>query len=214
MNKKLSIGFIVTGILLLGFGGYLMYKRKKDSQSGKTGKEEGDKDTKTGEIKDGTKTDETATSGGSGTGSKDASSTSNTSTSTSTSGSTSGSVSASVENEVTSALKDAFVNVSFETGKSVLKSSSYPSLDELADVLKKTNWGLKLEGHTDSTGDANFNLTLSKKRAEAVKNYLIGKGIPASRISAEGFGSSKPIADNKTSDGRAKNRRVEFKIIK
>jgi outer membrane protein OmpA-like peptidoglycan-associated protein len=71
---------------------------------------------------------------------------------------------------------------------------------------------LGIEGHTDNTGDKTKNLTLSQKRADAVKNYLVKKGIDASRLTAKGFGDTVPVADNKTADGRAKNRRVEFKV--
>lgn len=71
----------------------------------------------------------------------------------------------------------------------------------------------KIIGHTDSSGDAAKNLALSKERAVAVKNYLINKSIAVERLSVEGLGSNKPVADNATADGRKKNRRIEFDVI-
>lgn len=115
----------------------------------------------------------------------------------------------------TKALKDAYDNLLFETGKDVIKTSSYPSLDEVVDVLnKQPNWTLSLIGHTDSSGNEAYNLELSKNRALAVKNYLTGKGISATRITSDGMGVTQPIADNSTAEGRRKNRRVEFNVIK
>jgi len=93
-------------------------------------------------------------------------------------------------------------------------AGSFVSLDELAEVLvKKTTWKLEITGHTDNMGDDNSNLILSKKRAEAIKNYLSGKGIEATRFEVLYFGESKPIADNATPEGRQRNRRVEMKIV-
>ncbi|TAG86828.1 MAG: OmpA family protein [Bacteroidetes bacterium] len=112
-------------------------------------------------------------------------------------------------------LKEAFDNLEFETGKSVIKNTSFESLTELSDVLKKrTQYKLEISGHTDNVGIAATNLQLSKDRANAIKNFLIKKGIPANRLIAQGFGQTKPIADNKTDKGRQKNRRVEMKIVK
>jgi outer membrane protein OmpA-like peptidoglycan-associated protein len=71
---------------------------------------------------------------------------------------------------------------------------------------------LEINGHTDNIGDKSFNTDLSQRRANAVKAYLISKGIKSERLTAKGYGDSQPAADNKTSAGRAKNRRVEFKI--
>ena len=70
---------------------------------------------------------------------------------------------------------------------------------------------MTIEGHTDSVGADDFNLTLSQKRSDSVKQYLIGKGILDTRLTAVGFGETKPVASNKTSLGKAKNRRVELK---
>ncbi len=100
----------------------------------------------------------------------------------------------------------------FETNSDKLKVASLAQLDELALILKKYEAAnLMIEGHADSQGADDFNLNLSQKRTESVKNYLMGKGIMESRLTAVGFGESKPVADNNTSLGRAKNRRVELK---
>lgn len=100
----------------------------------------------------------------------------------------------------------------FETNSDKLKVASLVQLDELAEILKRYEGAnLIVEGHTDSQGEDDYNMTLSQKRTESVKTYLMGKGIMESRLTASGFGESKPIADNKTSVGRAKNRRVELK---
>jgi outer membrane protein OmpA-like peptidoglycan-associated protein len=110
--------------------------------------------------------------------------------------------------------KDAYDNLQFEFNKDVIKPSSFPFLDEIVNVLREKEWNLKLEGHTDNKGSADYNLKLSKARANSVKKYLEDKGIKPTRIEADGFGSTKPIADNSTEEGREKNRRVEFKVIK
>lgn len=80
-------------------------------------------------------------------------------------------------------------------------------------LIKKPEWKLQIAGHTDNVGAAQSNLTLSKKRAEAVKNYLSSKGIDENRFNVLYFGQTQPIADNSTKEGRQKNRRVEMKII-
>lgn len=111
-------------------------------------------------------------------------------------------------------LKDVFDNLTFETGKAIIKDTSFPYLDELVVVLKKQpNWQLDVVGHTDNQGSEQFNLSLSKKRSQAVKDYLIKSGV-VNPITTDGFGESKPVADNTTPEGREKNRRVEFYIKK
>lgn len=104
--------------------------------------------------------------------------------------------------------------IEFTTGRSTIKVESYPVLDEIAQVLKEnTSMRLRVEGHTDSVGSAAVNKRLSQSRAEAVRDYLISRGIGPDRLVAVGHGQERPIADNSTEEGRAKNRRVEFRII-
>ena len=100
----------------------------------------------------------------------------------------------------------------FETNSDKLKVASLSQLDELVLILKKyESANLLIEGHADSQGADAYNLTLSQKRTDAVKTYLMGKGIMESRLTAIGYGEGRPIADNNTAAGRAKNRRVELK---
>jgi OmpA-OmpF porin, OOP family len=100
----------------------------------------------------------------------------------------------------------------FENNSDKLKVASLSQLDELAKILfKYEGANLLIEGHTDSNGSDAFNINLSQKRTESVKVYLVGKGIPEARLTGLGLGESKPVADNKTTLGRAKNRRVELK---
>jgi outer membrane protein OmpA-like peptidoglycan-associated protein len=111
-------------------------------------------------------------------------------------------------------VKKAFDNLEFETGKDIIRPSSYAALDELAALMiKHPTWGLKISGHTDNVGKPAANLTLSKKRAEAVKKYLVAKGVSADHLRSEWYGQTKPIAPNTTEAGRQKNRRVEMLII-
>ena len=109
--------------------------------------------------------------------------------------------------------KDGYVtiDVRFDTNKAVIKAESEPLLDQVAAMLK-ANADLKLsvEGHTDSTGDAKANKTLSEQRAKAVVDALVKRGIAAARLTSAGFGAERPVADNRTEEGRAKNRRVEL----
>jgi len=119
-----------------------------------------------------------------------------------------------IKKEEQEILKKAFSNLEFETGKSIIRKSSYSSLDELAGVMKKrSEFKLSLSGHTDNVGKPLTNLTLSKNRTLAVKNYLVKKGIEPDRIKTEWFGQTQPIAPNTTPEGRQQNRRVEMKII-
>jgi len=109
----------------------------------------------------------------------------------------------------------AFSNLEFASGKDIILPASYKSLDELATLLKKkSKWRLRISGHTDNVGQADANMKLSQKRAEAVQKYLVSKGIDTKRFKVEYFGATVPIADNKTEEGRQKNRRVEMLIIK
>ena len=103
--------------------------------------------------------------------------------------------------------------VEFDTGKSTLRSSSFAILNKIADILKKyPSYRLRISGHTDSSGDAGRNQELSERRARSCYEYLSSRGISVSRMSYAGFGETDPIADNTTSDGKARNRRVEFDV--
>jgi outer membrane protein OmpA-like peptidoglycan-associated protein len=106
--------------------------------------------------------------------------------------------------------------INFEYDRAVIKPESYPLLDDVAVTLKKhTEFKhIRIEGHTDSRGSEAYNQKLSEKRAEALKTYLVGKGIEADRLSTIGYGESQPIADNKTDAGRAENRRSVFRIVR
>jgi len=104
-------------------------------------------------------------------------------------------------------------NVKFNSSSSTLTKDSYSSLDALADTLKvHPELHLTIEGHADNTGNVSQNQLLSQQRADAVKSYLIKKGIPSDRITAIGYGQNRPVSDNKTIQGKAANRRVEFKL--
>lgn len=101
----------------------------------------------------------------------------------------------------------------FDTGKATIKPKSKATLDAAVEVLKKHKVRVEISGHTDITGSREFNLELSRRRAEAVEDYLVDHGIEASRIETRGAGPDEPIADNKSKAGKAKNRRIEFKLI-
>lgn len=102
----------------------------------------------------------------------------------------------------------------FELGKSTIQTKSYPKLDEVVGFMKKfPSVKFEVRGHTDSQGNDDLNKKLSKDRAESVDQYLIGKGIDASRLTSIGFGETMPITTNETKEGRARNRRVEFKLL-
>ncbi len=101
----------------------------------------------------------------------------------------------------------------FAFGQSTLGSSASSNLDKLALVLKEyPDTDIEIQGHTDSKGADDFNMTLSEKRASTVATYLKGKGIAASRIRTKGYGETAPVATNDTEEGRAQNRRVNFLI--
>jgi len=102
-------------------------------------------------------------------------------------------------------------NVLFDFNKDMIKSNAYPLLDNVAEILEKNPvMSIELQGHCDDIGSADYNMDLSMRRANAVKNYLIGKNILENRMTTKGFGFNKPIALNGTDAGRAMNRRVEI----
>jgi outer membrane protein OmpA-like peptidoglycan-associated protein len=101
--------------------------------------------------------------------------------------------------------------INFDVDKSVIKPESMGTLNMIVNVLKNnTDLKFEIDGHTDNTGEAAHNLTLSQQRADAVKAQLIKMGIDGSRLTTKGFGDTKPISDNSTPEGKANNRRVEF----
>ncbi|NHB59140.1 OmpA family protein [Acinetobacter sp. 194] len=103
--------------------------------------------------------------------------------------------------------------IEFESGSAVLLPAGIQILDEMVIALNKVQGkNVKIIGHTDSQGNPDKNKTLSQQRADAVKQYLIAKNIAATRLSTEGFGADKPVADNATPEGRKKNRRIEFEV--
>lgn len=103
--------------------------------------------------------------------------------------------------------------VRFDTNKSTLTTQAKANLDKLVPVLNEyADTDINIYGYTDSTGRAEYNLTLSEQRAASVKNYLISKGLKSSRFKTSGLGIADPIASNETVEGRSQNRRVEFAI--
>jgi outer membrane protein OmpA-like peptidoglycan-associated protein len=104
-------------------------------------------------------------------------------------------------------------DILFDTGSSALKSEAITQLEQVGDILAKySDDRIKIEGYTDSQGATSFNEELSLRRADAVKRVLVGRGVVETQITALGMGEVRPVADNGTADGRAKNRRVELHI--
>jgi len=113
--------------------------------------------------------------------------------------------------QITQAVSSRSYHIEFETGSAVIRSSSYRTLDEIFESAVVAE-GLKVgvNGYTDNKGLDDVNIPLSEKRAAAVKDYLIRKGLKEGQIESKGFGSTKPVADNSTEEGRSRNRRVEI----
>ncbi len=106
-------------------------------------------------------------------------------------------------------------NIFFQFGRARLETESFFELDRLVELLQQNaNMTIEVQGHTDNVGSDEANLKLSQERADAVRDYLVGKKIPLNRVRSVGFGESKPIASNQTTEGQAKNRRVEFVIVR
>lgn len=116
-----------------------------------------------------------------------------------------------VEQTVIEQMENISENIFFELDSFALKAESKAKLDEVLGILNRyQNFRLSIEGHTDSTGAAAYNQSLSEKRAGAVRDYLVSRGVQTSRVSSVGYGETQPIADNSTAAGRAQNRRVEL----
>jgi OOP family OmpA-OmpF porin len=106
------------------------------------------------------------------------------------------------------------LDVHFETGKSTIKPESYGVLNDLLAAMNRLKTSkIELAGHTDSDGSAEANLQLSRDRAVAVRDYLVNKGIISTRIQTVGYGEAKPVANNDSEQGKAKNRRTEVRVI-
>lgn len=118
-----------------------------------------------------------------------------------------------IKREVRNLLTKAMSGIQFENGKATIRENSYKILDDIATLfIDNPTYKVEIQGHTDNVGKYSYNVDLSDRRAHAVRAYMINKGVPAARLTARGFGPDMPIADNKTKEGRAKNRRVEFNI--
>lgn len=104
--------------------------------------------------------------------------------------------------------------ITFDTNRADVRPEFKPVLDQLAGSINQyPGTVVQVEGHTDSVGSASYNQTLSENRANSVRGYLIQRGVPGSRMTAVGYGLTRPVADNATVEGRAKNRRVEILIV-
>ncbi|MBL7828518.1 MAG: OmpA family protein [Saprospiraceae bacterium] len=118
-----------------------------------------------------------------------------------------------IKKEDKAKLERAIKLVQFETGKDVLLQKSYAVLDEVVSVMNQySEYSLNIAGHTDNQGDDKLNQELSERRAKRCYDYLVSKGVAATRMAHAGYGETKPVADNKTADGRSQNRRVEFEL--
>ncbi len=117
-------------------------------------------------------------------------------------------------NRIESGAAITLKNVFFETDRSVLLPASFPELDRVKELLAShPEYKLEVDGHTDNTGSEQHNLHLAKDRADAVVSYLTQHGVDAKRLETKSYGSSKPVADNSTEEGRAQNRRVELILL-
>ena len=118
-----------------------------------------------------------------------------------------------ISEEIIKKVNRAAQNIFFATGSYKLLAKSFPKLNEVVTILNEnTTFKVQIDGHTDEVGKDDYNQTLSDNRAASVKAYLVSKGIAESRLASTGYGETKPIADNKTAAGRAKNRRVEMAL--
>jgi outer membrane protein OmpA-like peptidoglycan-associated protein len=119
-----------------------------------------------------------------------------------------------VKKEVLKIFEKALTGIQFETGKAIIKKQSYPILNDVVKAMKENpEYNLEINGHTDNVGDSAKNMKLSEDRAASVRKYLIDNGVQDVRMVSHGYGDTRPIADNSTKEGKAKNRRVEFKVV-
>lgn len=127
-----------------------------------------------------------------------------------------GAVSASfaLRKALTSGQVMSFANIYFDSGSANLKPESYPVLNEIASLLI-ANQGARVEigGHTDSDGSESLNQSLSERRAASVRTYLVSRGVSSSMLTTMGYGEGSPVASNSTSEGKAQNRRIEFRVL-
>jgi outer membrane protein OmpA-like peptidoglycan-associated protein len=106
-------------------------------------------------------------------------------------------------------------NIFFDFDQVTLKPESFPELNRIVKLMgERPAMTVVIEGHADATGTEEYNLGLSKRRAAAVQKYITGKGVDTSRVDIAFFGESRPVESNATKEGRKKNRRVEFRIVK
>ena len=121
---------------------------------------------------------------------------------------------AAMEAEITSSGYCSIYGVLFDSGKATIQPESSKCLDEVAALLKKNaGWKMQIEGHTDNVGGKEANTKLSQARADAVRGWLVTHGVAAPRLTAKGFGDSKPKVENATEEGRSKNRRVDLRKL-
>src|SRR5690606_26537683 len=115
-----------------------------------------------------------------------------------------------IRKEIITQVEKAAKAIFFETGKSTIKKSSFKSLDAVVAILKADqSLYADIEGHTDNVQPKTYtNMELSQERADAVRDYFVSKGIPAERLTAQGFGETQPVADNGSAAGKAQNRRT------
>lgn len=119
-----------------------------------------------------------------------------------------------VEKPVESERNWVLVGVNFDYNSTKLSSEAYPILFHAVQVLlQNPDMQVEIQGHTDNIGSEKVNLKLSEKRAQMIKNYLVARGVNGTRLKVVGYGEAYPIADNKTAQGRAMNRRIEFKVL-
>ena len=118
-----------------------------------------------------------------------------------------------VKKEVKTLFEKALQGIQFQTAKADIKPLSYPLLNQIANILiLNPTYLIEVQGHTDNVGADEYNMELSRNRAAAVRDYLVSKGVDAASITSEGYGETKPVADNNTKAGKTMNRRVEFVV--